>query len=134
MMRFFERRVDPYPDAPPSVPPRGFIAFLWACTQGLRRYLLGMTLLSALIGVFEAALFALLGHIVDTLVALPREQLWSAGGTRLAGHRRGAPRQHRARGAADHDQAPEPRRQFPHAAALELPPPDAGAEPDLLPG
>jgi ATP-binding cassette subfamily B multidrug efflux pump len=43
-----------------------------------------MTLLSALIGVFEAALFALLGHIVDTLVALPREQLWRAGGTRLA--------------------------------------------------
>jgi ATP-binding cassette, subfamily B, multidrug efflux pump len=84
MMGFFERRVDPYPDAPPSVPPRGFIAFLWACTQGLRRYLLGMTLLSALIGVFEAALFALLGHIVDTLVALPREQLWRAGGTRLA--------------------------------------------------
>jgi len=83
MMGWFERLLDPYPQAPPPVPPRGFMAFLWACTLGLRRYLLAMTTLSALIGVFEAVLFALLGHIIDTLVALPREQLWSAGGARL---------------------------------------------------
>jgi ATP-binding cassette, subfamily B, multidrug efflux pump len=83
MLRFFERLIDPYPDAPPSVPPRGFLAFLWACTEGMRRYLGAMTLLSGLIGVFEAVLFALLGHIVDNLVALPRARLWIDGGPRL---------------------------------------------------
>jgi len=33
--------VQPYPDAPPATPPRGFFAFLWACSLGLRRYIDG---------------------------------------------------------------------------------------------
>ena len=33
MLAYFERLVDPYPDAPPAPPPRGFFAFLWACSQ-----------------------------------------------------------------------------------------------------
>ena len=47
MFAFFERLVDPYPDAPPATPPRGFFAFLWACTHGLREYLVALTVLSA---------------------------------------------------------------------------------------
>src|SRR5690606_28526195 len=31
----FERLVDPFPDAPPPRPPRGFVAFLWTATEGL---------------------------------------------------------------------------------------------------
>jgi ATP-binding cassette subfamily B multidrug efflux pump len=83
MLSFFERLIDPYPEAPPAVPPRGFLAFLWACTLGMRRYLLAITLLSGVIGVFEAVLFALLGHIVDVLATLPRSRLWTDGGPRL---------------------------------------------------
>jgi ATP-binding cassette, subfamily B, multidrug efflux pump len=79
MLSYFENLVDPYPPTAPIVPPRGFIAFLWAGTEGLRRYLLAMTLLSALIGVFEAALFSMLGRIVDTLAVLPRDRLWLEG-------------------------------------------------------
>ena len=79
MLKFFEGLIDPYPPDAPVVPPSGFMAFLWAGTAGLRRYFAAMTLLSALIGVFEAALFGMLGRIVDTLATLPRDQLWIAG-------------------------------------------------------
>jgi ATP-binding cassette subfamily B multidrug efflux pump len=74
---FFERLVDPYPEAPPPTPPRNFFAFLWACSQGMRPWLLGMTLLTAVIGAFEALLFGMLGRMVDWLAGVPAEQLWA---------------------------------------------------------
>ena len=76
MLDWFEQRVHPFPDAPAVPPPRGFVAFLWSCTQGLRPYLLGMTLLTAFIGAFEALLFSMLGHIVDWLGAVQPARLW----------------------------------------------------------
>ena len=56
-------------------PPRGFFAFLWVCSSGLRRYVLGMTLLTATIGAFEALLFSMLGRIVDWLAKVHPEKL-----------------------------------------------------------
>lgn len=76
MWSVFERWVDPYPDTPPAAPPRGFFAFLWACSHGVRRYVLAMTLLTATIGAFEALLFSMLGQIVDWLSTVKPEQLW----------------------------------------------------------
>jgi len=73
----FERLVDPFPEAPPAAPPRGFLAFLWACSQGLRKYLLAMTLLTAAIGAFEALLFSMMGRIVDWLAAVAPARLWT---------------------------------------------------------
>ncbi len=84
MLKFFESLVDPYPQAPPTVPPSGFWAFLWWSTRGLRLYLGGMTLLSGLIGVFEAVLFAMLGRLVDALAALSPDRLWTYGRRPLA--------------------------------------------------
>jgi ATP-binding cassette subfamily B multidrug efflux pump len=63
----FEKLVHPYPDADPPAPPKGFFAFLWSCTLGMRRYIAAMTLLTAAIAAFEALLFAMLGNIVDWL-------------------------------------------------------------------
>jgi ATP-binding cassette subfamily B multidrug efflux pump len=77
MLRFFEGLVDPYPEAPPAPPPRGFFAFLWACTRGLRRYLLAMTIFTAAIGAFEALLFSMLGHVVDWLAQVKPAELWT---------------------------------------------------------
>jgi ATP-binding cassette, subfamily B, multidrug efflux pump len=77
LLTYFERCVQPYPDALPTEPPKRFFAFLWACTKGLRPYLLGMTLLTAVIGAFEALLFGMLGKVVDWLAAVPPSQLWS---------------------------------------------------------
>ena len=83
MFRFFELLVDPYPEATPTPPPRGFFAFLWACSKGLRKYLLATTLLTAVIGAFEALLFAFLGSIVDWLAKVQPAQLWTQERTHL---------------------------------------------------
>ncbi len=76
MFRFFEKFVAPYPDTPPTPLPEGFFAFLWACTRGTRIYIGGMTLFTALIGVFEAMLFSMLGHVVDWLARVSPARLW----------------------------------------------------------
>jgi ATP-binding cassette subfamily B multidrug efflux pump len=74
---WFERLIDPYPEAPPPAPPRGFFAFLGSCSRGLRKYMLAMTLLTAAIGAFEALLFSMLGNIVDWLAAVQPARLWA---------------------------------------------------------
>ena len=77
MFRYFEKLVSPYPDAAPPVLPRGFFAFLWACARGARRYIAAMTLLTAVIGVFEALLFSFLGRVVDWLAKVEPSRLWT---------------------------------------------------------
>ncbi|RRS03405.1 ABC transporter ATP-binding protein [Aquabacterium soli] len=77
MLRFFEQLIDPYPTDEPTPPPKGFMAFLWACTKGTRPYIAGMTLMTALIGAFEALLFSMLGSIVDWLSKVEPAQLWT---------------------------------------------------------
>jgi ATP-binding cassette subfamily B multidrug efflux pump len=84
VLKWFENLVHPYPDAPDHAFPKGFMAFLWAGTEGMRPYLLGMTLLTALIAAFEALLFSMLGGIVDQLSRYTPQTLWSEGGTHLA--------------------------------------------------
>ena len=83
VLAFFERLVDPYPEATPQTPPRGFFAFLWTCSRGLRAYLLVTTLLTAVIGAFEALLFSFLGSIVDWLAKVEPARLWTQEGSRL---------------------------------------------------
>ena len=83
MFRPFEKLLTPYPAAEPALPPRGFFAFVNACTQGLRRYIVALALLSATIAAFEAFLFALLGGIVDRLAVVPPARLWQEHGTAL---------------------------------------------------
>lgn len=77
MFRFFENLIYPYPDAVGSVPPTGFLAFVWEATRGVRRYLVAMTLLTAAIGAFEAILFAMLGKVVDWLNHISPALLWA---------------------------------------------------------
>ena len=77
MLRYFEKLVAPYPDAAPPPLPRGFFAFLWACARGVRRYIAAMTLFTAGIGVFEALLFSMLGHVVDWLAKVEPSRLWA---------------------------------------------------------
>ena len=77
MFHHFEKLVNPYPEAKPASPPTSFFAFMWSCTRGLRPYILGMTLLTAVIGIFEAALFAMLGNVVDWLSTIAPARLWA---------------------------------------------------------
>jgi len=77
LLGHFESLVDPYPDAEPPPPPKGVFPFIWAASAGVRRYVLGMTLLTAAIGAFEALLFAFMGHVVDWLSQVEPTQLWA---------------------------------------------------------
>jgi ATP-binding cassette, subfamily B, multidrug efflux pump len=83
MFRIFENLVKPYPDAAPTPPPKGFFAFMWSCTRGLRPYIIAMTLLTAVIGAFEALLFSMLGNVVDWLSKIAPANLWAEQRTNL---------------------------------------------------
>jgi hypothetical protein len=82
---FFEKLLHPYPEAEPPLPPKGFFAFVWACTRGLRGYIALLALLSAAIAAYEAWLFALLGRIVDWLGKIEPARLWDAQGPMMLG-------------------------------------------------
>lgn len=77
MFSWFEKLVNPFPEAPPEQPPEGFFDFIWAATKGMRGLIVILTILTALIGAFEAMLFSMLGNIVDWLSTVPANQLWS---------------------------------------------------------
>ena len=77
MFAWFEKLVNAFPDLPVIPPPRKFWPFVWAGTEGLRPYLAGMTLLTAIIGAFEALLFAMMGKIVDWLSHISPSLLWT---------------------------------------------------------
>lgn len=84
MFRWFEDLINPFPNKLFSTPPKSFWAFVWSCTEGMRPYILSMTLLTACIGAFEALLFAMMGKVVDRLSDIPRQVLWDYHLTDLA--------------------------------------------------
>ena len=77
MFNWFENLVNPFPEQAIKAAPKKFWAFAWECTQGLRPYILAMTLLTGAIGAFEALLFAMMGKVVDWLSKIPQGQLWT---------------------------------------------------------
>ncbi|WP_120971539.1 ABC transporter ATP-binding protein [Comamonas sp. lk] len=85
MFRFFEKQVPPYPAQEPSVPPKGFFAFVWSCTQGMRGWIGLMTCTSALLAVYEAVLFAIMGRVVDWLAVVSPADFWAEQRGMLAG-------------------------------------------------
>ncbi|MFT3815072.1 MAG: ABC transporter ATP-binding protein [Acidovorax sp.] len=78
--RTLENRIPPYPAAEPALPPQGFLAFVWACTQGVRGWVAAMGALSAAVAVYEALLFAVLGRVVDWLGTATPATLWAERG------------------------------------------------------
>lgn len=83
MFSWFEKRIDPFPQQEIPVPPRQLLKFIWGTSKGMRQYLLLMGLLAAVIGAFEAILFAVLGKVVDWLTDLEPALLWSQEGATL---------------------------------------------------
>jgi len=67
VLSWFEQRIDPYPRGARREFSRSLLPFLWQCAEGLRPYLLLMTILTGLIGAFEALLFSMLGKLIDWL-------------------------------------------------------------------
>ncbi len=82
---WFENRVDPYPDTSPIVPKKGVLPFIWSNLEGIRGWLLALTLLSAGLGVLSAVLFQLMGKLVDWLTQYTPAELWAEKGSLLLG-------------------------------------------------
>ncbi|HEX7889441.1 MAG TPA: ABC transporter ATP-binding protein [Ramlibacter sp.] len=76
MYRLFEKLLHPYPEAEPPELPKKFFSFVWACTAGLRGYLVLLAILSAAVAVWEAWLFAVLGQVVDWMTSSAPATLW----------------------------------------------------------
>ena len=83
ILHYFETRLTAFPDTPIPLPRDGFIKFLWACTAGLRGWLLLFMVLTAGIGVYEAMLFAWIGNLVDWLGTYTPQTLWANKGDML---------------------------------------------------
>ncbi|MFN7055415.1 ABC transporter ATP-binding protein [Hyphomonas sp.] len=84
MLRFFERRLDAFPDTRQGAPPAGFWPFIWHYIRDAAPWLIGMSVVTALIAIGEVALFGFLGGIVDWLTASEREGFFQREGGRLA--------------------------------------------------
>lgn len=76
MFGLFERQVPPYPPAEPATPPVKLLPFIWACTTGMRGWISVMLTTSVLLAVYEAALFGLMGKMVDWLATQTPQTLW----------------------------------------------------------
>jgi ATP-binding cassette, subfamily B, multidrug efflux pump len=68
MLKWFEKRVDPYPTENLTQPlPTTFFAFVWQTSKGVRPYLLLLVLCTAGAASFEALLYAKIGDLVTWL-------------------------------------------------------------------
>lgn len=83
LFRYFEKLLPPYPSAEPVLPPKGFFAFLWACTEGLRGKVAWLAALTAAMAAFDALMFAFLGRVIDWLGGVQPAQLWTERGGAL---------------------------------------------------
>jgi len=72
MFSWFERRVHPYPEETPGLPPAGLIAFLWHHTKPVWPWVLIMSVCTMFIALGEVMLFQFLGNIVDWLTHAER--------------------------------------------------------------
>ncbi len=81
MFAWFERRIDPYPDQTPTMPPSGLWHFVLHYSRGTLPWLVLLAVGSGLIALIEVALFGWLGQLVDQLADTPRDQFWDRHGT-----------------------------------------------------
>lgn len=84
MFGWFERRLNPYPQATPSAPPEGLMAFCWHYSRDAAPWLIAMAVLTALISIGEVLLFGFLGSIVDWLASSDPEGFLAREWVRLA--------------------------------------------------
>ncbi|MRX52246.1 ATP-binding cassette domain-containing protein [Paracoccus sp. S-4012] len=83
MFRWFETRLDPYPAAEPSTPPRGLVAFCLHYSRGAWPWLILMGVTSAFFAIAEIWLFGYLGSLVDRMASAGPEGFLAAEGRML---------------------------------------------------
>ena len=81
---WFESRIDPYPDTAAQTPEKGLWRFIWSSIDGVRGWIVGLALMTAVIGIMEALLFQFMGKVVDWLGQYTPETLFAEKGGALA--------------------------------------------------
>ena len=84
MLRWFERRLDPYPLGEPTEPPKGLLAFCLHYSHGAKKWLAMMAVLAAAVAGSEILLFGFIGDIVNWLAAADRATFIQTDGWKLA--------------------------------------------------
>ena len=82
---WFENRLNPYPEGNPTTPKKGLLRFIWSSIEGMKSWILLLTLLTVGTGVMEAVLFQFMGTLVDWLGTFTPEALWQEKGHLLIG-------------------------------------------------
>lgn len=85
IFRWFEARIETYPNEAPKTPKSGLIPFIYDATKGMRIYILILTILVATVGVIEAILFQFMGDLVDWVNKYSPAELWAEKGFTIAG-------------------------------------------------
>ena len=84
MFKFFERRLDPFPESRTEMPPARLWAFIAHYVDDAKPWLITMAVLSALLGVCEVLMFGFLGQIVDWLAVSNPDTFFADYGVWLA--------------------------------------------------
>jgi ATP-binding cassette subfamily B multidrug efflux pump len=83
MFRFFESRVDPFPATEPEAPPKTLLGFVVYYTRPVWPWLVTLSVLTAILSVFEVVFLGFLGTLVDWLAEADRETLFEEHGAGL---------------------------------------------------
>jgi len=83
MFRFFESRVDPFPATEPAVPPKSLFGFIAHYTRPVLPWLITLSIVTAILSVFEVVFLGFLGTLVDWLAEAERETLFAEHGAGL---------------------------------------------------
>jgi ATP-binding cassette subfamily B multidrug efflux pump len=84
MLRWFERRLDPYPPGDPVEPPKGLLAFCLHYSHGAKKWLALMAFAAAAVAVGEIIVFGFIGDVVNWLADADKETFLQTDGWKLA--------------------------------------------------
>ena len=84
MMRWFERRLDPYPGGDPVEPPKGLLAFCLHYSHGAKKWLALMAFAAAAVALGEIVVFGFIGDVVNWLAGANPETFLQTDGWKLA--------------------------------------------------
>ncbi|SDN69403.1 ABC transporter ATP-binding protein [Vreelandella arcis] len=85
LFRYFETRVNPYPEGDVTTPPQGLPPFIWHFSRPVWPLLLLMSLFTGLVSAAEVVFFSYMGELVDWLGNVERANFWAENGPWLAG-------------------------------------------------
>jgi len=85
MLRWFEKRLDPYPTDDPVEPPKGLVAFCLHYSHGAKKWLALMAFAAAAVALGEIVVFGFIGDVVNWLAGADPETFLQTDGWKLLG-------------------------------------------------